>query len=152
MPGMLKRSHAVVIAAVMVCLLSACTMYSKPKKGFAGATGGEQLEKQLWEEIKAKDWKELEPRLAPMMVSNSPDATRDKAATLDHWKKWDVQSVSLSDVQVQSAGADFVVTATLTATGTFGGQPAPSQPVHTMTVWQQVSKGFVVVAHSDPLP
>jgi len=146
---MLKRTLAVFLS---LSLLSACTMYSKPKSGFAGATGGEQLERQFWEEIKAKNWKELEPRLAPSFVSTSPDATRDRAASLDHWKKWDVQSVSLADVQVQSAGADFVVTATLTVTGTLGGQPVPAQPVHTMTVWQQVSKGFVAVAHSDSLP
>jgi hypothetical protein len=152
MPGMLKRLLGVVLAAVFVCLLFACTMYSKPKQGFAGATGGEQLEKELWEDIRSKDWKDLDPRLAPMFVSTSLDGSHDRAATLERWKKWDVQSVSLSDVQVQSAGADFVVTATVTVTGTFNGQPAPSQPVHTMTVWQQVKKGFVVVAHSDPLP
>jgi hypothetical protein len=151
MPGMLKRLAAIVPVA-LVCLLCACTMYSKPKKGFAGATGGEQLEKQLWDDIKAKDWKDLEPRLAPMLVSTTPDATRDRAATLERWKKWDLQSVSVSDVQVQSAGADFVVTAVVTVTGTVGGQPAPSQPMHTLTVWQQVKKGFVMVAHTDSLP
>ncbi|MGZ4816360.1 MAG: DUF4440 domain-containing protein [Terriglobales bacterium] len=148
---MLKCLPLIAVVAA-VCLLSACTMYSKPKKGFAGATGGEQLEKQLWDDIKAKNWKDLEPRLAPGMVSSSPESTRDRAASIEHWKKWDLQSVSVSDVQVQSAGADFIVTAVVTVTGTVGGQPAPSQAVHSMTVWQQVSKGFVVVAHSDPLP
>ncbi len=152
MPGMLKRTFSVFLAAICLCLLASCTMYSKPKVGFAGATGGEQLEKQFWDDIKAKNWKDLEPRLAPMMVSTTPEATRDRAATLEHWQKWDLQSVSVNDVQVQSAGADFVVTAVVTVTGTMNGQPAPSQPFHTMTVWQQVSKGFIVIAHSDPLP
>lgn len=152
MPGMLKLVRAVVVPVLLLLLLSSCTFYSKPKKGFAGATGGEQLEQQFWNDIKAKDWKNLEPRLAPMFVSTNPDATRDRAASLEHWKKWDLQSVTVNDVQVQSAGADFVVTANVTLTGSLGGQPAPSQPIHTMTVWQQVSKGFIVVAHSDSLP
>ena len=152
MPRMLKRVLAVAVPALLVFVMSACTVYSKPKSGFAGATGGEQLEKQLWDDIKAKNWKDVEPRLAPMFTSVSPNATRDRSATLDLWKKWDLQSVSLSDVQVQSAGGDFVVTATVTMTGTLDGQPAPSQPIHEMTVWQQVSKGFVAVAHSDGLP
>src|SRR5215469_4798556 len=108
---MLKRTLRVVPVVVFVWLCSACTMYSKPKSGFVGATGGEQLEKQLWDDIQKKDWKDLEPRLASMLVTTSPDATRDREATLEHWKKWDLQSVSVSDVQVQSAGADFVVTA-----------------------------------------
>jgi hypothetical protein len=127
-------------------------MYSKPKSGFAGATGGEQLEKQFWEDIRQKDWKELDQHLAPMFVSTSPDGTSDRAASLERWKQWNLQSVTLADVKVQSAGADFVVTATVNLTGTFAGQPAPAQPVHSMTVWQQVSKGFIIVAHSDTLP
>jgi len=153
MPGMLKRARAVAVPVLILFVLSACTITSsKPMKGFSGATGGEQLEKEFWDAIKAKNWKGLEPRLAPMFVSTSPDATRDRAASLEHWKKWDLQAVVVSDLQVQSAGGDFVVTATVTVTGTLGGQPAPSQPIHTMTVWQQVSKGFVAVAHSDALP
>ena len=151
MPDMLKRLGMLTFLAVL-CFLCSCTMYSKPKQGFAGATGGEQLEKQFWDDVRAKNWKDLEPRLAETMVCTSPEATRDRAASLDRWKKWDLQSASVSDVQVQSAGADFIVTAVVTITGTLNGQPAPPQPVHTMTVWQQVSKGFVVVAHSDPLP
>lgn len=150
---MLKRASAISILAVLLFLLSACAITSsKPQKGFAGATGGEQLEKEFWEAVRTKNWKNVEPHLASMFVSTSPDATRDRAASLEHWKKWDLQSFTVSDVQVQSAGSDFIVTATVTVTGTLGGQPAPSQPFHTMTVWQQVSKGFVVVAHSDPLP
>jgi hypothetical protein len=149
MPGMFKRALAIVAVSAILFLLPSCTLYSKPKSGFAGATGGEQLEREFWNNIKAKDWKDLGPRLAPTFTSVSSAGTRDRAATLEGWKTWDLQSVSLGDVQVQSAGGDFVVTASVTLTGTLGGQPAPSQPIHTMTVWQQVSKGFVVVAHSE---
>jgi hypothetical protein len=84
-----------------------------------------------------------------MFTFVSSSGTRDRAAALEQWKTWDVQSVSLGDVQVRTAGGDFIVTASVTLTGTVGGQPAPSQPIHTMTVWQQVSKGFVAVAHSE---
>ena len=31
-------------------------------------------------------------------------------------------------------------------------KPIPSQPIHTMSVWQQVSKGWIIVAHTDSLP
>ena len=153
MPGMFKRACAIVAFAVILILLSGCAITSsKPQKGFAGATGGEQLEKQFWDDIKTKNWKSLDPRLAPMFVSTSPDATRDRAASLENWKKFELHSVEVNDVQVQSAGGDFVVTATVTVSGTVGGQTAPAQPFHTLTVWQQVSKGFVAVAHSDSLP
>lgn len=148
---MLKRLAAVVLCTVLL-FLTGCTMYSKPKSGFAGATGGEQLERQFWDDIQKKDWKDLQPRLAPMFVSSTPTGNRNRQASIDTWQQWSLQSVSLSDVQVQSAGSDFIVTANLTVTGTLNGKPAPVEPVHSMTVWQQVSKGFVAVAHSDTLP
>lgn len=148
---MLKRARLVAVAVLSLFLMS-CTLYSKPKKGFAGATGGEQLEKQFWNDVQAKDWKDLGPRLAPEFVSTGTDGRRDRAASLERWKQWNLQSVSVTDIQVESAGADFVVTADVTVNGTLGGQTAPSQSTHSMTVWQQVSKGFVAVAHSDGLP
>ena len=148
-PGMLKRTAVVLLLALIT---SSCSMWKNPPKGWGGATGGEQLEKLFWDDIKAKNWAELDKHVAPMFVANSPDATRDRAAAIEHWKQYDLQSVSLADVQVQTAGADFVVTATLSATGSVGGRAIPSQPIHTMSVWQQVSKGWIIVAHTDSLP
>jgi hypothetical protein len=149
MPGMLKRASAVAMLTAVLFTLPSCTIYSKPKSGFTGATGGEQLERQFWNDIKTKDWKDLGPRLAPSFTFSSATGARDRAASLELWKSWSLESVAVSDLQVQSAGADFVVTANVTFTGTRGSQQPSSQPIHTMTVWQQVSKGFVAVAHSE---
>jgi hypothetical protein len=149
MPGMLKRTALVLLLATT---MSSCNLWKNPPKGWAGATGGEQLERLLWDEIKAKNWAELDKHLAPLFVANSPDATRDRAAAIERWKQYELQSVNVADVQVQTAGVDFIVTATLTVTGTAGGRPIPAQSMHTMSVWQQVSKGWVVIAHSDALP
>lgn len=149
---MLKRAAAIATVATLLLLTTSCSMWKNPPKGWAGATGGEQLERLLWDDIKTKNWAELDKHLEPMFVSMSADARHDRAESLERWKKYDVQSVNVADVQVQTAGADFVVTARITLTGTVAGRPIPSQPVPTMTVWQQVSKGWVAVAHSDPLP
>ena len=149
MPGMLKRTA---FAVLLVVIMSSCTVWKNPPKGWNGATGGEQLEHLLWDDIKAKHWAELERHMGPTFVANSPDATRDRGAAIEHWKQYELQSVSLADVQVQTAGADFLVTATLSATGSVAGKPIPSQPIHTMSVWQQVSKGWTLVAHTDALP
>jgi Domain of unknown function (DUF4440) len=149
MPGMLKRAT---FALLLVVIMSSCTVWKNPPKGWNGATGGEQLVHLFWDDIKAKNWSELDKHLAPTFVANSPDATRDRAAAIEHWKQYDLQSVNIADVQVQTAGADFIVTATVTATGTVGGKPLTGQPIHTMSVWQQVSKGWTMVAHADALP
>jgi hypothetical protein len=133
-------------------ILSSCNMWKNPPKGWAGATGGEQLERLLWDDIKAKNWKDVDQHLEPNFIATTSTARFDKAASLERWKAYELQSVSLADVQVQTAGADFIVTATMTASGTAGGKPIASEPIKTMTVWQQVSKGWVAVAHTDSLP
>ena len=149
MPDMPKRT---LLALLLIVSLSSCTMWKNPKKGWEGATGGEQLERLFWNEIQAKNWRELDKHLAPLFVASSPDANRERAAAIEHWKTYDLQSVSLADVQVQTGGPDFIVTSTVTLTGTINGHPIPAEPIHSMTVWQQVKKGFVIIAHSDSLP
>ena len=146
---MLKRTA---LALFFIVITSSCSLWKNAPKGWSGATGGEQLERLFWDEIKAKNWPELQKHLAPLFVANSPDATRDLTAAVEHWKQYDLQSLSLADVQVQTAGTDFIVTATLTATGSVGGKAISPQPIHTMSVWQQVSKGWVMIAHTDALP
>lgn len=149
---MWKRAAWIVFVGTMLLITSSCNLWKNAPKGWTGATGGEQLERLFWDEVRAKNWAELDLHLAPLFVSTSVDATRDKAASFEHWKQYDLQSVTLADVQVQPAGSDFIVTATVTVTGTVGGKPIPTQPIHTMTVWQPVKKGFVAVAHTDYLP
>ena len=149
---MLKRLARLAAVGSLLVITTSCNMWKNPPKGWNGATGGEQLERLLWDEIKAKNWAEVEHHLEPLFVSTSPDARRDRAASLEHWKQYEIQTVSVADVQVQTAGADFIVTAKVTLAGSVAGKPFSSAPVQTMTVWQQVSKGWVAVAHSDPLP
>jgi hypothetical protein len=149
---MLRRLADLVLIGTLLLITTSCNMWKNPPKGWKGATGGEQLERLLWDDIQMKNWVEVEHHLEPLFVSTSADARRDRAASLEHWKRYEIQSVSLADVQVQTAGADFIVTAKVTVTGTVDGKPLPAQPVQTMTVWQQLSKGWVAVAHADPLP
>src|SRR3954470_7850508 len=90
--GMLKRLSA---AIVLVAMMSSCSMYKTPKKGWAGATGGEQLERLFWDEIKAKNWTEVDHRLEPNFTATTPTSRFDKAASLERWKQYELQSVNL---------------------------------------------------------
>ena len=74
MHPMLRRRVAVRIAVAAVLMLAAtgCTMWKNPPKGWAGATAGEQLERQWWKDVKAKDWKELDKHLASTFTAVTP--------------------------------------------------------------------------------
>ncbi len=106
----------------------------------------------LWREIKDKHWTELQLRLAPLFVSTGPGGRFDRSGTIEHLKALDISDYSLSDIQVDSHGADMVVTYTIALRGTFNGHPIPEAPERMLTVWQQLKGGWVAIAHADAGP
>jgi len=136
-------------AAFLVAVMSACTMYDKPKvTAWSNATGAEQFERLMWQEIKAGNLTEVEKRLASTFVVVSPSGVRDRATELDLLRRFVVKEYSLGELDVRPNGNDMVVTYMLTLEGTLDGQPVPSGPFRVMTVWQQVGKNWIAIAQS----
>lgn len=135
-------------AALAVC--SACTLWKeKPATAWSGATGAEQFERLLWVSVKEQHWADVQAHLAPTFVSVHGGGTRDRAATLDYLKSLALTEYTLGDFNTTTNGADIVVTYTARVSGTCQGRPLPSEPIHMMTVWQQVTKNWVAIAHSE---
>jgi hypothetical protein len=148
MPAMTRARMLLLCAAVAAC--SACTMWKeKPPTSWSSATGGEHFERLLWRSVKEQHWAEVEAHLAPTFVSVHGGGTRDRAATLDYLKSLSLTEYTLGDFNTASHGADFVVTYTARVSGSFQGRPLPSEPIQMMTVWQQVTKSWVAIAHSE---
>jgi len=134
-----------------VALSSGCTLWREKKviNTWADATGGEGLERSFWNEVKAKNWNELQKHLAGNYLAFTPQQGRmDRQAMLQHLQGVQLDDFSLGDVQVELNTNTLVVTYTITARGTSGGQPLPTQPVRMMTVWQQQKAGWLAIAHS----
>ncbi len=132
--------------------LSACTMWEKSKVStWSNATGAEQFERLMWQEIKAANWAEVEKRLAPTFVVMSPDGVRDRAAEMDFLRRLTVQEYSLGEMEVRPNGNDLVITYSMTLQATLDGDPLPSGPWRMMTVWQQVGTTWTAIAHSYSL-
>jgi Domain of unknown function (DUF4440) len=128
----------------------ACTVWSeKPATSWSRATGAEHFERLLWRDVREKHWADVERHLAPTFVSIYAGGTRDRAATMDYLRSLSLADYTLGDFSVSSNGADLVVTYTARVMGASNGQPLPSQPIHMMTVWQQVTNGWVAIAHSE---
>ena len=143
--------------ALFLCLLAAalaacsgCTVWKeKPVNSWSGATSAEQFERLMWHDVKARHWSQVESHLAPSFVSVSPGGTRDRAATMDCLKSISLTDYTLGDFNTASHGADMIVTYTARVAGTHNGQALPSEPVRMMTVWQQVTKNWIAIAHSE---
>ncbi|MBZ5568303.1 MAG: nuclear transport factor 2 family protein [Acidobacteriia bacterium] len=133
--------------ALIVLLLAstlACNMWSKPASGWTGATGGEQIEKLFWQDVQAKNWAEVDRHVADTFAGTGPGGTTDRAAFLRDLQKAPLTDFSLSECNSHLNGADMVVTCTLQAQ--WAGQPSTAS---TLSVWQQLKKGWVMVAHSE---
>jgi hypothetical protein len=136
--------------AAVLAACSACSVWKeKPVNSWSNATGAEHFERLMWRDVKARHWQQVETHLAPSFVFVSAAGTRDRNAAIDYLKSLTLTEYTLGDFNTTSHGADFIVTYTARATGTSNGQPLPSGPIHMMTVWQQVTKNWVAIAHSE---
>lgn len=138
-----------VLAAVLAACFG-CTMWKeKPANSWSSATGGEHFERLMWRDVKAQHWADVEAHLAPSFVFVHASGTRDRAATMDYLKSLALSDYTLGDFNSTTNGADLVVTYTAQVKGTSNGQPLSSEPIRMMTVWQQVTKSWVAIAHSE---
>jgi hypothetical protein len=143
----------VLILSLLICgTLAETGCWNPPKVStWSNATGAEQFERLLWQEIKAKNWNAVEPRLAATFVAQTSGAWRDRAAEMQHFKALEISDYSLGEAEVHPAGPDMVVTYKMNLRGSYQGQPLELKDVRMMTVWQQVKGGWVAVAHADSI-
>ena len=134
---------------LLITLLAGCTMWPERKaQHWQEATGGEGLEHSFWNEIKAKNWVELERHLAGNYSLVSSQGRLDRAGALEHFREVELKEFSLGEMQVELSGQTLVVTYAVVMRGTRAGQPLPSGPVRMMSVWQHQKGGWMAVAHS----
>jgi len=133
-----------------VAALAGCTIWKEPKTPtWNNATAGEQLERLFWDTVKAKKWSELDKHMAPLFVVQSSSGTRDRAATLERLRQMDIADYSLGDVATHLQGDTLIVTYNITRRGSIAGQPFPAAPAQMMSVWQQVKRGWILIAHAE---
>ena len=141
---MFRRMVALIL---LFATTTACNMWSKPPKGWSGATGGEQIENLFWHDVLAKDWKEVDRHLASTFSATGPAGIADRAAYLKSLQDAGIIEATLSDCSVQTNGGDMIVACKLHARTA----KVPDATYATLSVWQQLKKGWVMVAHSHTL-
>ncbi len=140
--AMLKRATATLV--LLVSTLS-CTMWNKAGSGWGGATGGEQLERLFWQDVRAKDWTAINRHVASSFAGSGPNGAMDKQAFVRSLQQHPLADFSLSDCQVQLNGADIVVSCLMHTQSAEGKAVQAS----TLSVWQQVKKGWIMIAHAE---
>jgi len=145
---MRKRLAVVAFVGILLLTGAGCTKWGKPVPGWKGATGGEHLDRQLWQDVKQKQYAEIERRLAPTFTLVTTDGFRNREQTLEYLKQLAVDEYSLGEVNVHPNGNDMVVTYTLMLHGNRNGQALEAAPLHVATVWQQSTGTWVAITQS----
>ena len=147
---MLRRGIGIVPVLMLLGATLGCTVWGEHKPtAWTDVTGGESLERVFWHQVQAKQWTDLESRLAPTFVLSIPAGTFDRAAAIERWKQLQLHDYSLGELQSQLNGNTYTVTYILNVRGIMNGKPVPPTPFRAMSVWQrQVREQWVMLAHS----
>lgn len=119
----------------------------------AGAVNADELtarERQVWDALKNKNHEAFGKMLASDFVYVSTDGVSDKAGTLEGLKNFAPTEITLSDWKTVTLDADAaVVTYTVDAKGTSGGQPLPPGALRASTAWVKRGAEWLAVYHQD---
>lgn len=107
-------------------------------------------EKQVWDALKNKNHEAFGNMLATDFVYVSGDGVADKAGTVNGLKEFAPTEITLSDWKTVVLDEDAaVVTYTVDAKGTAGGQPIPPGAQRASTAWVKRGAEWVAVYHQD---
>src|ERR1051325_7775326 len=95
---------------------------------------GEKMERQMWEDIKAKNWEAVEGKIAEGFQSVHADGARDRAGEITLIKKLDVGQVALSDFRSAMMGNNIVVTYMFSAKESIDRERLPTNPAPRLSV------------------
>jgi Domain of unknown function (DUF4440) len=110
---------------------------------------GEKMEKQIWEDIKAKNWQAVESKIADGFQSVHPDGARDRAGEISLIKSLNVGQTALSDLKSTVNGDNIVVTYMISAQETIDLERLPTKPAPRLSVWKKGASGWQWISHAN---
>jgi hypothetical protein len=113
---------------------------------------GERMEKQMWEDIKTKNWKTVEDKIAEGFQSVHSDGARDRAGEISLIKNLNVGKIALSDFKSTMNGDNIVVTYTISAQETIDLERLPTKPAPRLSVWKKAGNGWQWICHANLTP
>jgi hypothetical protein len=113
---------------------------------------GEKRERQMWEDIKAKNWEAVEGKIAEGFQSVHGDGARDRAGEITLIKKLDVGQVALSDFKSTMNGDNIVVTYMISAQESIDLERLPTKPAPRLSVWKKGASGWQWICHANLTP
>jgi Domain of unknown function (DUF4440) len=140
------RKQGLTVAILLCLIFVGCSVWGKQAPGFPGATGGEKLQRAFLDEIKRKNWTEVERRLSANFVLVTPAGVFDRSAAMERIRNLDLKGYTLADVDIHAQGADVVVSYLISVDGTMKGEMVPSGPQRVVSTWQEVAGHWILIS------
>ena len=112
------------------------------------------MERQMWADFKAKDWKAVESKIADGFQSIHPDGARDRAGEIALIKNLNLGEISLSNFKSTVNGDNIVVTYLIAVQETIDGKQLSRKPAPRLSVWKKGTHGWQWICHANlnPIP
>ena len=112
------------------------------------------MEKQMWEDIKAKNWNAVESKIAEGFQSVHPDGARDRASEMSLIKNLNVGWIEFNDFKSTMSGDNVVVTYMISVQEMIDGKQLSRKPAPRLSVWKKGTSGWQWICHANlnPIP
>jgi len=139
--------------AFVLCLsLSLVCLCAQETSAAVREPDGETLERQMADDLKAKNWSAVEAKIADGFQSVHPDGVRDRAGEIALLKKMNFGDFTLDNFKSTTIGDNIVVTFTMTVSETIDGKRLPAKPAYRLSVWKKGVNGWQWISHANFAP
>ena len=140
------------MAIVSTLILSAVCLRAQSDTSIASE--GEKMERQMWADFKAKDWKVVESKIAGGFQSVHPDGARDRAGEIALIEKLNLGEIAFSNFKSTTNGDTIVVTYMISVQEMIDGKQLSKKPAPRLSVWKKGTSGWQWICHANlnPIP
>ena len=112
------------------------------------------MERQMWADFKAKDWKTVETKIAEGFQSIHPDGPRDRAGEISLIEHLNLGEFTFSNFKTTVNGDNIVVTYEIAVQETIDQQQLPTKPSPRLSAWKKGTHGWQWICHANlnPIP
>jgi len=108
----------------------------------------------MWEDIKAKNWKAVEGKIADGFQSVHPDGARNRANEISLIENLNLGQVEFNNFKSTTSGDDIVVTYMISAQETIDLERLATKSTPRLSVWKKGASGWQWICHANlnPIP
>lgn len=128
------------------------TAFMSPFSLFADAAEAEALERQMWEDMKHRNYKDVESNLAAGFQSVHSDGARARAEEMQLIKSLYLGTYTISDMMVSEAKDCYIITYKISVSETIDEKRLQEKTTPRMSVWQKIDGKWQWVAHANLNP